>query len=127
MTTLLRSHLEGMRIDETGPSRNIINFALLTQMMEAPRHFLDNTLLPGLNFLEIDLGGAEFEAPFFGLPAFSDDLGDVQKGLGGDAALMEAGAAQTSFGTDKTDLKAQVGGPKGGGVTSWTRTDHDNF
>ena len=47
--------------------------------------------------------------------AFVDHRGDVQQGLGRDAADVEADAAEGGVAFDDGGLQAEVGGAEGGG------------
>src|SRR5262249_22951283 len=53
-------------------------------------------------------------------------LAGVEQGLGGDAADVEAGAAQRGTLLDDSGLQAQLGGADGGDVAARPRPDHDD-
>jgi len=79
-------------------------------LSEAAGQALDDAFFPGAQAREIDLGLGELDAPVFGLLRFLDQLGYVQKGLGRDAAAIEADAAGIDFGIDERDFESEISG-----------------
>ena len=53
-------------------------------------------------------------------------VGCIEQGLGGDAADVEAGAAE-EFALDAGDLQAELGGADGGGVSARAGADDDEI
>ncbi len=60
-------------------------------------------------------------------PRLDNHFGRVQQGLGGDAAPIEADAAQFFVLLHQQDFPAKVGGVKSGGVSAGSRPQHHNF
>ena len=52
-------------------------------------------------------------------------LGGVQQGLGGDAAVVQAGAAELAL-LDEADGEAQLNGPQGSGVPAAATTEYQD-
>ena len=57
------------------------------------------------------------------LADFVDDLGGMQQRLGGNAADIEADAAQHGPALDQRDLEPEIRGAERGGVTARTRAE----
>jgi hypothetical protein len=51
----------------------------------------------------------------------------VKEGLGGDAAAVEADAAQLFVLLDEEDFFAKVGGVEGGGITAGAGAEYNEF
>ena len=58
-----------------------------------------------------------------GFLGFVEELGNVQEGLGGNAASVEADAAWMGFGINQGDIQPQVRGLKGGDVAARAAAD----
>ena len=56
-----------------------------------------------------------------------DHLGGMQQRLGGDAADIEADAAEHRPAFDQHHLGAEIGGAEGGGVAAGTGAEHQHF
>ena len=80
-------------------------------------------VFPCLQLVEVDLRFGELDAPVLGFLGFVEQLGNVQKRFGGDAASVEANAAWMGFRIDQCDIQSQVRGLKGGDVATRTATD----
>ena len=70
-----------------------------------------------------DLAGGEAELP--GPAQEPQDLGLPQQGLGGDAAPVEAGAAEAVLGLHQADAQAELGGADGGAAASGAAADDE--
>ena len=103
------------------------DLVLLEQQLDAAGEALDDLVLAGLHLghVEADDRLAEGEAPF--LPG----LGDLQRmrmleqRLGGDAAPVQAGAAEHRRPLDHRGAQAELGGANGGDVAAGSRADDD--
>ena len=67
-----------------------------------------------------------FDAVLGGVFQVVIDLGVEEQGLGGNAAPVQAGAAQLLFPLDQGDLQPVLPGADGGGVSPWTAADDDH-
>jgi hypothetical protein len=66
-----------------------------------------------------------FDAVFGGVFQVVIDLGVEEKGLGGNAAHVQAGASQLFFPLDQGDLQPILPGADGGGISARTAADDD--
>src|SRR6185312_6117025 len=60
------------------------------------------------------------------MPGFMEALGGMQQRLGGDAADVQAGAAEAAALVDAGGGEAQLSGPDGGVVAAGAAADHDH-
>ena len=88
---------------------------------------LDDAVLPVEQLGQIDLRRAELDAVRAHLADFVDDLGGMQQRLGGNAADVEADAAQHRPAFDQRDLESEVGGAEGGGVAAGAGAQHQQL
>ena len=65
------------------------------------------------------------DAELLALPGRVGHLGRVQEGLGGDAAPVQAGAAELAL-LDQYDLQAELGGPQRAGVAAAASAEDDD-
>ena len=94
---------------------------------EAPRQPLDDPVLPVADGGEIDRGRPETDAMRAHRRRLVYGLGDMQERLRGDAADVEADAAERLALIDKHDLLSKVGGAEGGGVAARPRAEDEDF
>jgi len=73
--------------------------------------------------VEVHLGFPERQPELLGPRGLLDQLADVQQGLGGNAALMQADAAQGGGGLDQGGLHAELGSPERRGVAARAAAD----
>ena len=83
---------------------------------EALRETGGDGFLPLAQFFEADGGRGEFDAEGGGFAGVGKEARGVEEGFGGDAAAVEAGAAEGGGGVDQRDGQAEVGGEEGGGI-----------
>ena len=103
------------------------DLALLGQAGEAAGEAGDDGVLPGPEPVEVDGRVAEGEAVSGHLLRLADDPGGVEEGLGGDAADVEADAAERGPALDQGGGPAEVGGPEGGRVAAGAGPEHEEF
>ena len=72
-------------------------------------------------------GRAEGDAAMGGFAGFDDHLGGVEQGFGGNAAAIEADAAEVFVLLDEEHFLAKVRGVKRGGVTARAGAQNHNF
>ena len=90
--------LHGLAVEESTLADDVIDLARLGEPAEVAGQRLDDFLGVAANRVHVDLGGGELEADAGGVAGVGDDLGGVQQRLGGDAADVEAGAAEAGRG-----------------------------
>ena len=101
-----------------------VDLALLRELAESAGELVDDAFLPSAEFVQVNFGHGEFDAPVLGLFGFFEQFGDVQQRLRRDAAAIEADAARVYFRIDQRNFHAQVGGQKCGGVSAGTAADY---
>ena len=115
--------LQGVGIEEAGASLHVGQLPRPDELTQALRHLGDDLILPTPQLVDIYLRFGELDAPVLGFPRFVEQLGNVQEGLGGDAASVEANATWMGFGIDQCDVQPQVRGLKGGDVAARAAAD----
>jgi hypothetical protein len=89
----------------------------------AARQLFDDAVLVVAEFVDVDLGVAELDAPLFRVLRFLEELRDVQQRLRRDAAAIQAHAAGILLVVDEGDLHAKVGGIEGSCVAAGAGAD----
>ena len=92
-----------------------------------PTSLPDDAVLPLEQLGQVDRRRAEVDAVAAHLADFVDDLGRVQQRLRGNAAHVEADAAQHRPAFDERDLESEIGGAERGGVTAGTGAEHQQL
>ena len=88
---------------------------------------LTTLVLPLEQLGQVDFRRAEVDAVRAHLADFVDDLGGMQQRLGGNAAHVEADAAQHGPAFDQRDLEAEIGGAERGGVATGPGAQHQQL
>ena len=107
-------------------ARHHRHLALTRERGQAAGEALDDAFLPVAQAGEFDLRRAEGDAMRGHRLGFVDDLGHMQQRLGGDAADIEADAAQRRALVDQHDLLSEVRGPERGGVAAGAGAEHEH-
>ena len=110
-------------IDERRAALLVAHPVAAGELAEAARQALDDAAAEAAQPFEVDLRLAEGDAPLLGLPRLADQGGDVEQGLRGDAAAVEADAAGVRLLVDQRDLHPEAGGEEGGGVAAGPPAD----
>ena len=118
---------QGLRAFEIAAPGQDLHAALFGQETDPAGKFVHDGVFPGAQFVHFDLGRAEGDAAMGGFPGLADHFGGVQQGLGGNAAAIEANAAQLFVLFDEKNFFAEVGGVKGGGVAARARAQNHNL
>src|SRR5215218_452726 len=109
---------------ERGGPLDVLDLVLLEQARDAARERLDD-LLPALEDLaEVDGAVRDLDPVVVGLVDLRQHVGDAQEGLGGDAGVVEAAAADGVL-LDHGGAHSELGGADGGDVAARTRADDD--
>src|SRR4029078_10409144 len=88
-------HLDRPGVGEPGVAADELDAAPLCQLSHAPGELSHHILLnEGPQLVEIELRLAEGDAVFGHLAGFADDLGGMQERLTGNAAAIDADAAE---------------------------------
>ena len=91
--------------------------ASLDQAGQALEQTGDDAVLVGVDADHVDAVEGGVDAELLGLAGLVGDLGGVQQSLGGDAADVEAGAAQVAL-LDQPDLQPQLGRAERTGISA---------
>jgi len=108
-------------------SRKQLDPAPGAELEKAVGHRGDDLLFPAPDLGQLEAGRVEMEPHRRRLAGVEDQFGQVQAGLGGDAAFKETDAARLRPGVDQGHIEAQVGGPKGGGVAGRAAADDQDL
>ncbi len=101
--------------------------ALFGQALEAVGQLTQHLLLPAPQPVDIYPGGIKFDTGRGHFPALTDDLGGVQQRLGGDAAHVEADAAEGWITFNQYHPFAQIGSAEGRCIAARPRAQHDDL
>ena len=124
---VLGAHFELVHGDEPAGPGDDADLALLGETGKAAGEALDDAVLPAAQLAEVDRRLRERDAVGAHVAAFGDDLGGVQQRLRGDAADVEADAAETWPALDQHHLLAEIRGPERRGVAAGTGTEHQDL
>jgi hypothetical protein len=111
-----------MRTGKTAGALHHLDLALFGEHRKPADQLADHLVLPFEQLRQLDPWSTEVDAMRPHLADFVDDLGRVQQGLRGDAAHVEADAAQHGPALHQRDLETQVGSAERCGITAGTRT-----
>ena len=92
--------------------------ALRRELRDAAGELRDDGVLPRAELVQLDLWCAERDAAMGGLLRRADGVGRVEERLRGDAAAVEAHAAELGVAFEENHFLAEVRGVKGGGVSA---------
>ena len=112
-----------------GPVRRAVagddgDLVLLHQELEALGVLGDDGGLALLHAVPVELRRADaVDAVFGGVLQVVPDFGVEEQSLGGDAAHVQAGAAEDVCGFDERDLEAELPAANGGGVAGRSAAD----
>ena len=118
---------QGLRVLEIAPPGQDLHAALFGQERHAAGQLFDDGIFPGAQFVQLNLRRAEGDAALGRFARLDNHFGGVQQGLGGNAAAIQADAAEFLVLLDQQHFFAQIGGVKSRGVTAGSRAQHHNF
>ena len=101
--------------------------ALRCELGDAAGELGDDGVLPRAELVQLDLGRGEGDAAMGGLLCASDGVSRVEQGLGGDAAAVEAHAAELGIAFKEDNFLAEVGSVEGSGISAGASTYDDDF
>jgi hypothetical protein len=111
--------LEVVGVEEMAVAAHDVHLARLGHAGEAAGELGDHLRLVRAQLVEVEFWARRSHAAVIGhVRRFLHHRGDVQQRLGGDAADVEADAAQRGVAFDEHGLQAEVGGAEGGGVAA---------
>ncbi len=119
--------LQRMRADELRLAAKHIDLALLREQREAVGQFGHDSILPSAQALAVDLRRSEHDAAGRHVGGILDHLGRMQQRLRGDAAHVQAHAAEHRPAFDESDLQAQIGRAKGRRIAARACAEHDQL
>ena len=103
------------------------DFIHLQQALDAAGELFGNVVLMGNDLREIHLDPGDLHADVLTLiPDVLHQFGGVQQALGGDAADIQAGAAQMLL-FDQGDFRAQLSRPDGGHIAAGAAADDNDL
>ncbi len=127
LAAVLRFHFQRVRRGELRAPFHHRHLARLGKACESPRQLRDDAVLELAHAVEIDLRRAERDAVAGHVLGVGDHLGGVQQRLRGDAADVEADAAERGVAFDEDDLLAEVGGAECRRIAAGTGAEHQHF
>ncbi len=116
---------DGVGANETARALDEGDAAALHQPGQPLVEAGDDAVLVGVDRCHVDAVERRLDAELLTFAGGVSDLGRVQQRLGGDAALVQAGATELAL-LDQHDVEAELGGAQGAGIaTAATAEDHD--
>ena len=106
---------------------DVFHLAALGQFAQVLGQTIDDLVPVVAHPGQVDPRRLEMNAQGVALPRVGDELGGVQQRLGGDAAHVQAGAAQLLGRVDQGDFHALVGRQEGRGVAARTAADDEQL
>ena len=119
-----RPHGDDVRAGELPVASDHLDLALARQPGEAPGQPPHHTVLPAAHRVDVDLRAREGDAGSAQLFGLGEHARDVQQGLGGDAAHVQAYAAERLAAVDQRHLQTEVGGAEGRRVAARPGAEH---
>ena len=120
----------GLAVAEAGLAMDDLDLGLAQQAGDAIVEALDDTVLPGDGLLQVELGlgGGQAEGRLAGggMGRLLELLGDMDHRLGGDAADVEAGAAQLAA-LDDDGVDAELAGADGADIAARAGADDEEL
>ena len=95
-----------MRVNEARATANGVDFPLLAELTESAGQLFNHAVLPGADFVEVELGFAERDAEMRRFAGIGHDFGNVQKRLRGYAAAVQADTPGIDLLVDKRHIHA---------------------
>ncbi len=119
--------LQRVCIDEAGVAVDLRDAAFLGAIDEAGGHAIHDLGAAGAQLVEIDFRFAECQAEVGGVAGGMDGVGDMQQRFGGDAADMQAGAAELGPRVDERGLDAAVGSEECRSISARSAAKNDEI
>jgi len=114
-------------IEEGPQALQVLHLAALGHAGETAGELAHHLVLVGAQLVDVDVRRGEADAAVAQVPGFFEHGGDVQQGLGRNAADVEADAAQGGIALHQHGLHPQVGGAEGGGIAARTGAQHQHL
>ena len=119
-------HGEVIGIKEAAVTTHDVNLARLGHTGKAAGQLADDFCLVGTQFVDINLWRGKTDAAIAQVVRFLHHRGDVQQGLGGNAADIEANTAQGAVTLDDNRFQTQIGGTEGRRITARASTEDEH-
>ena len=120
-------HLDVEGIEKMAVAAHHFHLARLGHAGQAAGELAHDFRLVRAQLVDIDGGRGEADAGFGDVTGLLDHRGDMQQGLGRNAADIEADPAQRRVAFDDDRLHAQVGRAESGGIAAGTGAEHQHF
>ena len=120
-------HLDMVRVEEGAVAAHDVDLAPLGHAGETAGQLADDLVLVRAQLVDVDLRRGEADAEGAGVPRFLHDRGDVQQGLGRNAADVEADAAERRVAFDDDRLHAEVGRAEGRRVAAGAGAEDEHL
>src|SRR6478672_2595344 len=123
-------HRAGLGVREFGPALDDLDLRLLQQGGHAVVQLFDDAVLPRDRLRQVDggFGGGDAQRAAVGrLGHRLEFRSGVDDGLGGDAADVQAGAAQTVAAVDEHGVEAQLAATDAGDIAAGAGADDQDF
>jgi hypothetical protein len=112
---------------ELGPPTYELDPAAFGQAHQAAGHLFDHLRLPAPQARQVDPRGIEGDPHGRGPGGIEDQLGEKQKGLGRNAARVEADAARPGSRVHQGHVQTEIGGAERGGIPAGPAADHQQL
>ena len=122
-----RAQFQGIRSNEHRFPAQHVDLALLCEHAQAVGQLAHDFVLPAAELRAIDLRRRKDDPAVAHVCRILDHLGGMQQGLGGNAADVQAHAAENRPALDERDLESQIGGAEGRGVAARSRAEDDEI
>ena len=120
----LAVHLDGRGGGEPPLALDVGDLAGLHQALQTLVQLGDDAVLVVVDAVHVDAGQRRLDAELLALAGQVGDLAGVQQGLGGDAAAVQAGAADLVL-LDEDDVQPELRRPERRGITTGATTEDD--
>ena len=119
---------DGLGTSEFGFTGDHLDLAGLGQLGDASREFGHDGIFLGHQFAEVDFRSSNLDAMIGSVVAHECEmLRGMEQGFAGNAAHVEARAAQGGSLVDETDLEAELSGAKSADVATGTGADYEKI
>ena len=119
--------LDVMRVEEGTVAAHDVDLAALGHAGQTAGQLADDLVLVGAQLVDVDRRCGKGDAESAGVLGFFHDRGDVQQGLGRNAADVEADAAEGGVALDDDRLHAEVGRAEGGRVATGAGAENEHL
>ncbi len=120
-------HFQMMGIEKVAVAAHHVHLAHLGHAAEPGGELADHARFVCAQAIDVDFRRGKADAQRIGMRGLIDYCGNMQQGLGGNAADIQADAAEGGIALDQHGLQTQVGGTECGGITARSGAEHQHF